>query len=275
MFHEKNSQWLFGGVDLGRKPRKNLRMELKQINRSRKQSFARLPIEADNEIELIDLSNLTGITSKEDAELLDLNRRLAINHPAKWEINGSGGSRKIYQDGSIELNEKGTSPYHEIYPKCDTQRHDLCSKYRAPPYRTITGACVRPTQISSLLSQNIDGVTRSPNFCYKWDQTDEGYYRAEAKKGLPEFIASTRENYYCIPDVSIYRGRFICPKNEKNLFQGSGAVEHVNSSASYDDDYVPYWYDDENWAPPTPEWKKGDILVYVHPKTGQAEFYCP
>ena len=125
------------------------------------------------------------------------------------------------------------------------------------------------------MSQNIDGVTRSPNFCYKWDQTDEGYYRAEAKKGLPEFIASTRENYYCIPDVSIYRGRFICPKNEKTLFQGSGAIEHVNSSASYGDDYVPYWYDDENWAPPTPEWKKGDILLYVHPKTGQAEFYCP
>ena len=45
--------------------------------------------------------------------------------------------------------------------------------------------------------------------------------------------------------------------------------------APYDDDYVPYWYDDENRSPPTPEWKKGDILVYVHPKTGQVEFYCP
>ena len=164
MFHENNSQRLFGGVDLGRRPRKNLRMELKQIDRSRKQSSARLPIEIDNEIELIDLSNLTGITSKEDAELLDLNRRPTINHPAKWEINGSGGSRKIYQDGSIELSEKGTSPYHEIYPKCDTQRHDICSKYRAPPYRTITGACVRPTQISSLLSQNIDGGSDRQTF---------------------------------------------------------------------------------------------------------------
>lgn len=233
----------------------------------------RLPTEVDNEIEIIDLSSLTDVTPEEDAELLSLNHRFVVNHPVKWEINGSGGSRKIYQDGSIEFNEIGSGPYHEVYPKCDTQRCDICSPHRTPPYRTITGEKIKPTQITSLLSQNLEGTSRSPNFCYLWDQTDEGYYKAEAKKGLPEFIAATRENYYYIPEDSGYRGRFKCPKREENV-RGMGTSSE-GEPFSYDnhDDYDNC--DDENWRTPTPEWKKGDILIYVNPKTGQAEYYCP
>jgi hypothetical protein len=265
-----------GGVELQKKEanKKNRikTMLMEQPLERRHTQERSLPIEADNEIEFIDLSNLTGITSKDDAELSELNRRILIKHPIKWEINSSGGSRKIYQDGSIELNERGTSEYHEIYPKCDTQRHDICSSFRAPPYKTITGACIKPTQINSLLSQNLDGkTTRPPSNFFWWDQTDEGYYKAVAKEGLPELIAATRENYYNIPETSKHRLKFRCPHMGKSDREHGrlGDSDLDIDDAILRDDYDGYFR--QQFL----HWQTGDILIHVNPENDQAVFYCP
>ena len=224
----------------------------------------RLPTEVDNEIESMDLSNLTSITPEEDAALLSLNYRVVPKHPEKWEINGSGGSRKIYEDGSFEFNEKGSGDYHEIYPKCKT------------PIRPK----ITHTQIMSLLTQNPTGGTRSPHFCYKWDQTDEAYYRAQANKERAEYIADTTPNYYCVPEDSPHRGMFKCPELEKILAtvrtEGTSTIHPVGDEAEEDN----YFEDNCDYGCgyhelPPPRVRRGDILIYVSPKTGQASYVCP
>lgn len=232
-----------------------------------KQIAERLPIEVDNEIELLDLSNLTNITPEEDAALSSLNYRIVPKHPVKWEINGSGGSHKIYEDGSIELNEKGSGDYHEIYPKCNTP----------------TRLKIKHTQIISLLTQNNSGNTTRPASTYSdldlFIQPDEGYYRARAKEGLAAFIADTRPNYYCVPEDSPHRGMFKCPELEKILAM---ARTEDTSVACPHDEAEEYCYFEDNcdygsghWELPHPEVRRGDILIYVNPVTGQASYVCP
>lgn len=221
----------------------------------------RLPTEVDNEIELIDLSNLTSITPEEDAVLSALNYRVVPKHPVKWEINGFGGFRKIYEDGSIEFNEKGCGDYHEIYPKCNT----------------LTRPKIKHTQIISLLTQNNSGLTRPANFCYRWDQTDEAFYRGKAKEGLAEFIAETRPNYFCVPYASKYRYLFKCPDLEKIIATISsargGTAETEYDDTEYDESNVDYGCG--HFELPLPNVQQGDILIHVDPKTGQATYVCP
>jgi hypothetical protein len=222
----------------------------------------RLATEVDNEVELIDFSTLTGITPQEDADLSLLNYRVILKHPVKWEINESGGSHKIYADGSIEFNEKGSGEYHEIFPKCNTP----------------TRPKVKHTQIISLLTQNNSGPTRPANFCYLWDQTDEAFYRGKAKEGLAEFIADTRPNYFCVPCVSTYRHLFKCPDLAKTMAAISAAREgpaevEPDDDPGYDDDNVDYGYGHFELLPP--DVHQGDILIHVDPKTGQATYVCP
>jgi hypothetical protein len=228
---------------------------LKQIKRP-------LPTEIDDEPELIDLSSLLTSTSDEDQKL---NERITIEQPVQWWINESGESVKLYKNGRLEGKTKGTSKYRQLcveFPR-DTSRL----------WQTVLGERVRPTQISSLLSQNLDDTPRSPNFCYKWDQSDEGYYRARAKEGLAEFIAETVPNYYCVPAASPDRWRFKCP-DRKKLSVSSGRVwgdacdDDVGECNNWD-------YGGGAYELPPPNTLLGDILIYVNPRTGQAEYTCP
>jgi len=191
------------------------KMQLKQVVRP-------LPIEIDDEPELIDLSALFTSTSDEDPTL---NERIVVEQPVRWWINESGGSVKLYKDGRLDGEIKGTSRYQLLcidFPR-DTSRL----------WRTTLGERIKPTQISSLLSQNTDGASRSPNFCYKWDQPDEGYYKARAKEGLAEFIADTGSNYFCVPYASKYRYLFKCPDLEKIIATISSA--RGTAETEYDD----------------------------------------
>lgn len=233
-----------------------------------KQRERPLPTEIDDEPELIDLSSL--ITHTQDAETSNLNERIIIEQPVKWWIDESGNSVKMYEDGRLDGDLKATSKYHALcclFPR-DTSRL----------WKSSIGERVRPTQIISLLTQNPTGGTRSPHFCYKWDQTDEAFYRAKAKEGLAEFIADTRPNYFCVPHVSTYRHLFKCPDLEKIIAAISaardGSVEpELDDDPGYDDDNVDYGCD--HFELPPPDVQQGDILIHVDPKTGQATYVCP
>ena len=246
---------------LGKKQHKNVRAALRQRERP-------LPTEIDDEPELIDLSSL--ITHAQDAEIPKLNERIIIEQPVKWWIDESGNSVKMYEDGRLDGDLKATSEYHALC--C------LFSRDTSRLWKSSIGERVRPTQIISLLTQNPTGGTRSPHFCYKWDQTDEAFYRAKAKEGLAEFIADTRPNYFCVPHVSTYRHLFKCPDLEKIIAAISaardGSVEpELDDDPGYDDDNVDYGCD--HFELPPPDVQQGDILIHVDPKTGQATYVCP
>lgn len=237
-----------------------------------KQIKCPLPTEIDDEPELIDLSSLLTSTSDEDQKL---NERITIEQPVQWWINESGESVKLYKNGRLEGKTKGTSKYRQLcveFPR-DTSRL----------WQTVLGERVKPTQISSLLSQNLDDTPRSPNFCYKWDQSDEGYYRARAKEGLAEFIADTLPNYYCVPEGAPYRWAFKCPVLKKELEKISAMVRAEGvPDRSQPDELEEYSYFEDNtdygsghMELPPPKTHQGDILIYVNPKTGQAEYTCP
>jgi len=234
------------------------KMQLKQVVRP-------LPIEIDDEPELIDLSALFTSTSDEDPTL---NERIVVEQPVRWWINESGGSVKLYKDGRLDGEIKGTSRYQLLcidFPR-DTSRL----------WRTTLGERIKPTQISSLLSQNTDGASRSPNFCYKWDQPDEGYYKARAKEGLAEFIADTGSNYFCVPYASKYRYLFKCPDLEKiiaTISSARGTAETEYDDTEYNESNVDYGCG--HFELPPPNVQQGDILIHVNPKTGQATYVCP
>jgi hypothetical protein len=263
MFPKNILKHYFGGVDLEEKPCKKMSMELKQIERP-------LPIEIDDEPELIDLSAL--FTSTSDENLLKLNERIIVEQPVEWWINESGGSFKQYKDGRLEGQNKGISKYRQLCVEFPRDTSYL--------WRTVLGERVKPTQVSSLLSQNLNDTPRPPNFCYKWDQPDEGYYKARAKEGLAEFIADTTPNYYCVPEDSDYRYLFKCPERKKII-----AASYVSASPRFrgsledgDDDWSGcdnFDYGGGSFEPAPPKVHWGDILIHVHPKTGQATYICP
>ena len=230
---------------------------LKQIKRP-------IPTEIDDEPELIDLSSL--ITPTQDAETSKLNERIVIEQPVKWWINESGDSVKMYKDGRLDGDLKATSKYHALC--C------LFSRDTSRLWRSSIGERVRPTQIISLLTQNPTGGTRSPHFCYKWDQTDEAFYRGKAKEGLAEHIANTIPDYYCLPESSDHRHLIKCPVREKTTATHSAASKHLMET-EYDDDKGMVDYGYGHFELPRHNAHRGDILIHVDPKTGQATYGCP
>ena len=266
------------GVGLQKtKTRRKNKLELAQIERPSDIDAKRsLPIEADGEIELIDLSSLTNTNPKEEAELSSLNYRISPRHPVKWWINEAGGSWKEYPDGSIELTGDHSGCYRELYLKCDTElKCDICS-IRRPPYKTITGEKVNPTRIISLLSQNLDSIPRPASTFFWWKQSDEGHYIAKAKEGLTEFIAATRENYYFVPENSRLRPKFRCPEIGISI-KDSGRIG--DDDDDYGVDLNKYGVDlnkyGEAWTDRPIYADLGPIQIYVNPKNDQAVFYCP
>ncbi len=233
-----------------------------------------LPTEIDDEPELIDLSSL--ITHTQGAETPNLNERIIIEQPVKWWIDESGNSVKMYKDGRLDGDLKATSKYKALcclFPR-DTSRL----------WRSSIGERIRPTQIISLLTQNPTGGTRSPHFCYKWDQTDEAYYIAQAKKGQSEFIADTRPNYYCVPEGAPLRWMFKCPELKKEIERISAMVRAVDAATNcvQDDGSEESSYFEDNcdygsghFELPPPKVHQGDILIHVDPKSGQASYVCP
>jgi hypothetical protein len=245
---------LAGDVGLSEKKR----TELVQIERP-------APTEIDDEIELIDLSTLTTTTG-DDKETAKVNETITIEPPVKWWINDSGDSVKEYKDGRLEGKFKATSKYRQLcveFPR-DTSRI----------WRSGIGERIRPTQIVSLLSQNLSGEGRPASTFYWWKQTDEGYYLAQAKKGLAEFIAETTPNYYCVPQGSKHRLKFKCPDLSKSKTLYSDQLR-FGPSAGYggtdDHDATAYDGDNETSGPAD----IGDILIYINPANDQAIWYCP
>lgn len=272
---------VFRGVDLQKtKTCSKNKLELAQIERSSEIDAKRsLPIEKDDEIELIDLSILTNTNPKDEAELSSLNSRITPRHPVKWWIYDAGGSCKEYPDGSIELTGDPSGKLHELYPKCDAEvKCDICSA-RRPPYRTITGEKVKPTQIIALLTQNLDASapdekiepSRSASDFPWWNQPDEGYYEAGAKKGLAEFIADTRENYYFVEENSKHRLKFRCPEMARSDKECGRLGDYDDDEGSIEAELNKYG---ESWVD-NPLSDIGDILIYVNPENEQAVWHCP
>jgi len=163
-----------------------------------------------------------------------------IEQPEKWWINESGESVKQYKDGRLEGNIMGTSKYRQ-----------LCTKFPQDTPRRRG----KPTQIISLLTQNLTGDSRPASTFYWWKQPDEGYYIAHDKRALSEHLAESRENYYLVEETSIYRLKFVCPDsrggpsfNPYPLYAGS--------------------------KPQTPA-NIGPISIYINPANGQASWICP
>jgi hypothetical protein len=239
-------------------------MKHKQRNEKQKliQTERPLPTERDDEIELIDLS--TSFTSTTDEDLSKLNDRITVEQPVKWWINESGGSFRLFKDGRIEGVNKGIGEYHELcveYPR-DTS----CL------WRSIIGERVTPTQITSLLTQNLNETPRPASTFFWWKQPDEGHYIAKAKEGLAEFIAETRENYYLVPENSRLRRKFRCPEMGESFkddccrlgyFSGEEEDNEIDDGS------------DGTWRQQFLEQHKGDILIHVNPDNNQAVFYCP
>jgi hypothetical protein len=228
-------------------------VELKQIERP-------LPTEIDDEPELIDLS--TSFPSATDEDLSKLNERITVEQPVQWWINESGGSVKLYKDGRLEGENKGTGGYHELcveFPR-DTSRL----------WRSVIGERVTPTQIISLLTQNLNDTPRPASTFFWRKQTDEGYYIAKAKEGLAEFIAENRENYYLVDENSKYRLKFRCPKMGKSDKE-HGRLGDCDEDEVDDADLNKYgisWVD-------YPLMNIGPILIHVDPDSGQARWICP
>lgn len=235
-----------------------------------------IPTEIDDEPEHIDLSSL--ISPAQDAGELKLNERIIIEQPVEWWINDSGDSVKMYEDGRLDGRINATSKYRSLC--C------LFQKDTSNLWRSSIGERVRPTQVISLLTQNPTGGTRSPHFCYKWDQTDEAYYKAQAKRGLAEFIADTRPNYYCVPEDGPYRWMFNCPELKKErekiagMVHAAEATTPMNINEADEAEESTYLEDNCDYGCghtelPSPRVRRGDILIYVDPMSGQASYVCP
>lgn len=140
----------------------------------------------DSGVEVIDLSKLLTSTPDKEQELIDLNRRVKIEHPHEWLYCPSDGEEPRF-----------------IYDK---------SGWHEPPtYKNLAGQRVKPTQIISLLTQNPTDGTRPASSFFWWKQPDEDHYVTWARAGMAEFLAETRENYYFVDEHSGHRLRFKCP----------------------------------------------------------------
>jgi len=203
------------------------------------------------------------------------NKRITIKQPVKWWINDSGGWYKEYQDGSSDGKNKGIGKYR---PLCCQFPRDTTSLWRH-----LSGQRVTPTQVSALLSQNPSGPSRSPSFCYKWDQPDEAYYIAKARAGLAEFRAETDSDYSYVSEMSDYRGLFRCPERLR-LLEKRELISLVKrkcggistSSAGGDGgDFLDYGMGAGVLPGGVPDDLRGAISIYINPKTGQATWICP
>jgi len=228
------------------------------------------PTERDDEIEHIIITD----TGSEDAKL---NERITIEQPVRWWINDSGESVKELKDGRLTGSpEKLTGKYHQLC--CQFPRDASCL------WRTVSGERVRPTQISSILSQNPSGPSRSPSFCYRWDQVDEAYYIAKARAGLAEFRAETEpDRYSYVSEFSEYRGLFRCPARLRLLERrgpvplGRRSLCGISTSNAGDDggDWLDYGRGAGELPGGVPDDLRGPISIYTNPKTGQATWVCP
>lgn len=212
--------------------------ELKQIERP--------SIETSPEPELIDLSSL--LTTTHEADSPKLNETGPIEQPEKWWINEFGESVKQYKDGRLEGEIKGTSKYRQLCVKFPRDTTSL--------WRSGIGERIKPTQIASLLTQNPTGGTRPASTFFWWKQPDEGYYIAQAKKGLADFLAETRENYYIVEETSEHRFRFVCPDHSHGGTSFNSYPLYVGRKAQY-------------------PMNIGPISIYINPANDQASWICP
>jgi hypothetical protein len=202
--------------------------------------------ESDSGVETIDLTKLITISSEDEDELIALNRRVKIEHP---------------KDGWVLFPTDGGEPRF-VFDK---------SKWHEPPnYRNLAGQRVKPTQIHSLLTQNLDGTSRSASTFFWWKQTDEGYYIAKAKEGLAEFISETRENYYLVDENSKHRLKFRCPElGESDKKHGRLGDCDADEADDVDlNEHGMSWVD-------YPLMDIGPILIHIDPDSDQARWVCP
>jgi len=112
-------------------------------------------------------------------------------------------------------------------------------EYRFEPWHLPPRIRTKPTQIITLLSQNLSGGTRPVN-SFPWTkQTDEGFYIRGVNRRTPEWLAATEENHYVVDASSPYRLMFVCPKSRSG-----------------------------------PDFDNDSISIYVNPANGQASWAC-
>ena len=100
--------------------------------------------QSDSGVETIDLSKLVTITSEADDELVELNRRVRIEHP---------------KDGWVLFPTESGEP-RLLFDK---------SKWHEPPsYKNLGGQRITPTRIISLLTQNLSGTSRPASTFFWW-----------------------------------------------------------------------------------------------------------
>jgi len=137
-----------------------------------------LPTEMDDEVPIIDLSDLTTTTDQPEKDFE------SILKPGEWcMIPTKGEWTRYHTDGT-------TSTYYVLEDRLcllsDSRFSQLAVPRPAPTYKNLAGQRVTPTRVSSLLTQNPSGEsTRPASTSPEWDQIDEGHYLREAKKGLP------------------------------------------------------------------------------------------
>jgi hypothetical protein len=216
--------------------------------------------QSDSGVETIDLSKLVTITSEADDELIELNRRVRIEHP---------------KDGWVLFPTESGEP-RLLFDK---------SKWHEPPsYKNLGGQRITPTRIISLLTQNLSGTSRPASTFFWWKQTDEGYYIARAKEGLAEFVAETRENYYLVGENSKHRLKFRCPKigkSDKKHGRLGDCDDDCDGDDCRHDDYDDYLDDTDfneygvSWVNYPVMREVGPILIHIDPHSDQARWICP
>lgn len=188
-------------------------MKLQQIKRP-------LPTEMDDEVPIIDLSDLTTTTDQPEKDFESILR------PGEWCIIPTKGKWIRYNiDGTV-------STYYALEDRlCFIS--DTCTPRDPPTYRNLAGQRVTPTRVSSLLTQNPSGTsTRPASTSPEWDQTDERHYYREAKKSLPQFLAETTESYYMVPELSPLRLLLKCSKYSQATPMDSDIAVHVDPKTS-------------------------------------------
>jgi len=214
---------------------------------------------SDSGIEVIDLSKLDGISSSEERELLDLNKR----HPPTLAYYPFSDKWVFYTiDGSVAGIYEAPGP-RTVFDKSKSRE--------LPSYKNLAGQRVTPTRINSLLTQNPGDTYRPSSSFFWWKQTDESYYIAKAKEGLAEFIAETRENYYLVDENSTHRLKFRCPKIGKGDKE-QGRLGDCDEDEADDVDFNKYGV---SWTDYPLLMDIGPILIHVDPDSDQARWICP
>lgn len=210
---------------------------------SQKTKFKYPQTESDEKdvVDRIDLSSLKPLTTDDTL----LNKAAEVPKPVTGEYSPSGQPVEF-----VYLESAGV-----LVPRWVVETDN--SK---PNYKNLAGQKVTPTQVLSLLTQNINGQKRPASTFFWQDQTDEGYYRRAYISGTAQWLAASQPNYYVVDGTSPHRLKFKCP----NAPRGTRPTKD-----DLCDTAVPWIVRTEM---PT---ELDDLSIYIDPDNNRARWACP